>query len=88
MSVSSHNDFFLIKKNTYLQYSLSLLASFQFAIQFLSCCYHGHMLGEVLKYVSPPSPGGSEWIISVGDYADNSFTVLGSSDRREVSLEL
>ena len=25
-------------------------------------------------------PGGSEWIISVGDYVDNSFTALGSSD--------
>ena len=25
-------------------------------------------------------PGGSEWIISVEDYADNSFTALGSSD--------
>ena len=25
-------------------------------------------------------PGGSGWIISVGDYADNSFAALGSSD--------
>ena len=32
--------------------------------------------------------GGSEWIISVGDYVDNSFTALGSSDPREVRLEL
>ena len=33
-------------------------------------------------------PGGSEWIMSVGDYIDNSFTALGSSDPREVRLEL
>ena len=33
-------------------------------------------------------PGGSEWIISVGDYVNNSFTALGSSDSREVRLEL
>ena len=33
-------------------------------------------------------PGGSEWIISVEDYVDNSFTALGSSDPREVRLEL
>ena len=33
-------------------------------------------------------PRGSEWIISVGDYVDNSFTALGSSDHREVRLEL
>ena len=31
---------------------------------------------------------GSGWIISVGDYADNSFAALGSSDPREVRLEL
>ena len=34
------------------------------------------------------TPGGSEWIISVGDYVDNLFTALGSSDPREVRLEL
>ena len=34
------------------------------------------------------SPGGSEWIISIGDYVDNSLTALGSSDPREVRLEL
>ena len=33
-------------------------------------------------------PGGSKWIISVGDYVDNSFTALGSSNPREVRLEL
>ena len=33
-------------------------------------------------------PGGSEWTISVGDYVNNSFTALGSSDPREVRLEL
>ena len=33
-------------------------------------------------------PGGGEWIISVGDYVDNSFTAFGSSDPREVRLEL
>ena len=32
--------------------------------------------------------GGSEWTISVGDYVDNSFTALGSSDPREVRPEL
>ena len=35
-----------------------------------------------------PPPGGSEWIISIGDYVDNSFTSVGSSDSREVMLEL
>ena len=34
------------------------------------------------------SPQGAEWIISVGDYVDNSFTALGSSHPREVRLEL
>ena len=29
------------------------------------------------------SAEGSEWIISVGDYVDNSFSALGSSDPRE-----
>ena len=33
-------------------------------------------------------PVGSEWIIGVEDYVDNSFTALGSSDPREVMLEL
>ena len=32
--------------------------------------------------------GGSECIISVGDYVDNLFTALGSSKLREVRLEL
>ena len=32
------------------------------------------------------TPRGSEWIISVGDYVDNSFTALGSNDPREVRL--
>ena len=34
------------------------------------------------------TPGVRGWIISVGGYADNSFAALGSSDRREVRLEL
>ena len=34
--------------------------------------------------ISNPS-GGSKWILSVGDYVNNSFTALGSSDPREVS---
>ena len=38
-----------------------------------------------INFILPP--GGSEWIISVGDYVDNSFTALGSSDPREVRLE-
>ena len=33
-------------------------------------------------------PGGSGWIISVGEYADNSFAALGSSNPREVRLKL
>ena len=33
-------------------------------------------------------PGGSEWIISIGDSVDNSFAALGSSDPREVRLKL
>ena len=32
--------------------------------------------------------GSSGWIISVGDYADNSFAAFGSSDPTEVRLEL
>ena len=32
--------------------------------------------------------GGNKWIIGVGDYVDNSFTALGSSDPMEVRLEL
>ena len=44
------------------------------------------------SYDSYPSdmnpPGGSKYILSVGDYVDNSFTALGSSDPREVRLEL
>ena len=42
----------------------------------------------VLVLLSTVPPGGSEWIISVGDYVNNSFTALGSSDPREVRLEL
>ena len=41
-----------------------------------------------LNFDQVDPPGGSEWIISVGDYADDSFTALGSSDPREVRLEL
>ena len=33
-------------------------------------------------------PWGSKWVISVGGYVDNSLTSLGSSDPREVRLEL
>ena len=40
------------------------------------------------KYLANGPPGGSGWIISVGDYADNSFAALGSSGPREVRLEL
>ena len=43
-------------------------------------------LKYILYLIVPP--GGSKWIISVGDYVDNSFTALGSSDPREVRLEL
>ena len=39
-------------------------------------------------YMDGVPPGGSKWIISVGDYADNSFTALGNSDSRYVRLEL
>ena len=52
-----------------------------------------HLLGwvpiDVLKFHNLIiCPGGGEWIISLGDYVDNSFTALGSSDPREVRLEL
>ena len=43
-------------------------------------------LWEFISVVGPPGISGS--IISVGDYVDNSFTALGSSDPREVRLEL
>ena len=47
------------------------------------------MLSSVASLVrSLDPPGGSEWIISEGDYVDNSFTALGSSDPREVRLVL
>ena len=42
---------------------------------------------RLLYFMSPPL-GGSGSIISVGDYADNSFTAFGSSDHREVILKL
>ena len=42
----------------------------------------------VFKLGTGDPPGGSEWIISVGDYVNNSFTALGSSDPRELSFEL
>ena len=42
----------------------------------------------VYYYCILTPPGGSEWIISGGDYVDNSFTALGSSNPREVRLEL
>ena len=47
-------------------------------------------VGGLRKIVesSATLPGGSEWIISVGDNVNNSFTALGSSDPREVRLEL
>ena len=41
----------------------------------------------ILLIINNP-PGGSEWIISISDYVDNSFTALGSSDPREVRLKL
>ena len=55
---------------------------------------NSHLIISVVD--SPPltfpwgeyNPGGSGWIISVGDYADNSFAAMGSSDPREVRLEL
>ena len=39
-------------------------------------------------FINQGPPGVSGWIISVGDYVNNSFTALGSSDPREVRLEL
>ena len=44
-------------------------------------------LKDVLSNRGLP-PVGSKWITSGGDYVDNSFTALGSSDPREVRLEL
>ena len=46
------------------------------------------MIIIVFKLGTGDPLGGSEWIISVGDYVNNSFTALGSSDTREVRLEL
>ena len=51
--------------------------------QILQSVLYGHIC-----MVYSASPGGSEWIISVGDYVNNSFTALGSSDPGEVRLEL
>ena len=48
--------------------------------------FYPYILPLFLCPISPP--GGSEWIISIGDYVNNSFTALGSSDPREVRLEL
>ena len=53
---------------------------YQITIQFFLLNFDGY-------YINNP-PGGSEWIISIGDYVDYSFTALGSSDPREVRLEL
>ena len=47
---------------------------------------HGSPYIFGLLFISPP--GGGEWIISIGNYVNNSFTALGSSDPREVRLEL
>ena len=44
--------------------------------------------GSLCNSSTASPPGGSEWIISVEDYVDNSFTALGSSNPREVGLEL
>ena len=43
------------------------------------------LLRVVIIVINPPE--GSKWI-SVGHYVENSFTALGSSDPREVRLEL
>ena len=43
---------------------------------------------EFVDSFTASPPGGSEWIISVFDYVDNSVIALGSSDPREVRLEL
>ena len=32
--------------------------------------------------------GGNKWIVSAGDYVDNSFTALGISNPREVRLQI
>ena len=45
-------------------------------------------LRQCHQFIHQGPPRGSKWIISVGDYADNSFAALGSSDSREVILEL
>ena len=64
-------------------YSVLLFFPFLF---FLSMGWYCGAAVAKLRTDNPP--GGSEWIISVGDYVDNSFTALGSSDPREVRLEL
>ena len=44
--------------------------------------FHTPALQQTLGLCIPPV--GSEWIISVADYVDNSFAALGSSDPWEV----
>ena len=46
------------------------------------------LFSELIIFLVYDPPGGSGSIISVGYYADNSFAALGSSDPREVRLEL
>ena len=48
--------------------------------------YFFFLNSHIFNWIYPP--GGSEWIISLGDYVNNSLTALGSSDPREVRLEL
>ena len=66
-------------------------------ILYFKCNYHSKTVFLKFCVISPAiyvpfflyhSLGGSEWIISAGDYVDKSFTALGSSDPREVRLEL
>ena len=42
----------------------------------------------VMRFERKNPPGDSKWIISVGDYVDNSFTALGSSYPTKVRLKL
>ena len=49
---------------------------------------HNTATDEQMHIYKTIPPIGSGWIISVGDYAGNSFAALGSSDPREVRLEL
>ena len=77
-------------KNTDALVNLITKLNSSFRLQFLRLCCNrcAEALVVNMNSLLNRPPGGSGWIISVGDYVNNSFTALGSSDPREVRLEL